>query len=110
MNKGAETAIYMDELERRGLYDRRNPTGPLPTNLRPEMNRVLEKEGLGEDAVDVVFGALVGDAFTVGGDRRLTREELERVFGERDVIDYYGFLELVGNNNINWPRYWSPGD
>lgn len=113
VNKGAETAIYMDELERRGLYDRRNPTGPLPTNLRPEMNKVLEKEGLGEDAVDVVFDALVGDAgssASAGGEKIVTREELKRVFGERDAIDYYGFLELVGNNNINWPRYWSPGD
>ena len=31
MNKGAETRVFMDELEARGLYDRRNPTGPLPT-------------------------------------------------------------------------------
>jgi len=121
VNKGAETAIYMDELERRGLYDRRNPTGPLPTNLRPEMNKVLEKEGLGEDTVDVVFDALVGAggdaggssagaATSAGGESLLTREGLERVFGERDVIDYYGFLELVPNNRINWPRYWSSGD
>lgn len=34
MNKGAETYVFMGELETRNLYDPRNPTGPLPTSLR----------------------------------------------------------------------------
>lgn len=104
----------MDELEKRGLYDRRNPTGPLPTNMRPEMNAALDGEGVGEEAVEVVFDALVGDAMggarSARGGRLLTVEELVRTFGGRDAIDYYGFLELVGDSHIQWPRYSSAGE
>ena len=101
INKGAETAYYMDELEARGLYDRRNPTGPLPTSLRPKLNAILNGEGIDDNASRVLFGALAGDFAA----EQLTKEGLSRSFGGESVIDYYGFLDLVGNSNINWPRY-----
>mmetsp|Transcript_24027 Transcript_24027/g.44131 ORF Transcript_24027/g.44131 Transcript_24027/m.44131 type:complete len:220 (+) Transcript_24027:25-684(+) len=103
INKGAETAYYMDELERRELYDRRNPTGPLPTSLRPKLNAILNKEGIEDSASNAIFRALAGDF----GAEKLTYYELDRTFQGRDAIDYYGFLDLVGNKNINWPKYSS---
>ena len=60
MNKGAETRVYMEELERRGLYDRRNPTGPLPTSLRPQLNAALQREGVNARTTDRIFDALGG--------------------------------------------------
>mmetsp|Transcript_31927 Transcript_31927/g.67124 ORF Transcript_31927/g.67124 Transcript_31927/m.67124 type:complete len:218 (-) Transcript_31927:91-744(-) len=103
INKGAETAYYMDEIERRGMYDRRNPTGPLPTSLRPKLNTILNREGIGDDTSNVIFGALAGDFDA----EQLTQDELKRTFEGRSSIDYYGFLDLVGNKNINWPKYAS---
>mmetsp|Transcript_53847 Transcript_53847/g.161119 ORF Transcript_53847/g.161119 Transcript_53847/m.161119 type:complete len:102 (-) Transcript_53847:281-586(-) len=98
MNKGAETALYMDELEERRLYDRRNPTGPLPTSLRPKINALLEREGFNDVAVDRVFSALSG------GMERITLESLKEAYRGEDALDYYGFIKLVGNENIYWPR------
>jgi len=98
MNKGAETALYMDEIERRGLFDRRDPMGPLPTSLRPEINGAIGREGVEERTVDAVFAALAG------GSAELTEAQLERVYDGRESIDYYGFVAIVGSENIKWPR------
>ena len=44
VNKGAETRhYYMEQLEAAGLYDPRNPMGPLPTSLRPASNPRLQR-------------------------------------------------------------------
>ena len=43
VNKGAETRLYMEQLEAAGLYDPRNPMGPLPTSLRPASNPRLQR-------------------------------------------------------------------
>ena len=100
VNKGAETATYMYELESRGLYDRRNPAGPLPTSLRPRLNDILNREGIDPVAAEVVFRALSG------GRDLLTDEALRETFGEgRESLDYYGFVGLVGESRISWPRY-----
>lgn len=94
MNKGAETRLYMEELEQRGLYDRRNPTGPLPTSLRPDLNRLLQQEGVSENAVNLLFDRLAaGTSGTATGDS---------LFQRRQAIDYYDFLEFLGKNSIEW--------
>ena len=98
MNKGAETALYMDELERRGFYDRRNPTGPLPTSLRPKLNEAMNNEIIDEETLYVVFQALSGDS------NDLTKDRLEKIFDGREALDYYSFVGIVGNENISWPR------
>mmetsp|Transcript_6314 Transcript_6314/g.8221 ORF Transcript_6314/g.8221 Transcript_6314/m.8221 type:complete len:216 (-) Transcript_6314:1710-2357(-) len=96
MNKGAETKVFMDQLESRGLYDRRNPAGPLPTSLRPQLNSLLNKEGVDSITVDRVYDALRGD-----GTRELEISRIRDLFGAN--MDYYGFLNLVGSNSITWP-------
>jgi hypothetical protein len=98
MNKGAETRVYMDELESRGLYDRRNPTGPLPTSLRPKLNRALQAEGIDPGVSRLAFESFGGSKGV------LTKHSLEAVFGDTDMIDYYGFLELIGKDQISWPN------
>lgn len=103
MNKSAETAVFMAELERRRLYDRRNPTGPLPTSLRPVLNAQIGEEDVDPLAVRACFRALRGD-----GDGRLTAERLAQTFrkasGGEDVLDYYSFLELVKQaTRVFWP-------
>ena len=93
MNKGAETAIYMNQLEARGLYDRRNPTGPLPTSLRPQLNRQLQAEGVSDGTLDFVFGRLAAahqGSFS------------DALFQGRETIDYYDFLEFLGKTSITW--------
>jgi hypothetical protein len=95
MNKGAETKVFMDQLEERGLYDKRNPTGPLPTSLRPQLNRVLQEEGVDPTTSDRVYQALGGR------DGRLRAEQVKQIFGSD--MDYYGFLELIGKESITWP-------
>lgn len=97
MNKGAETRVFMEELEARRLYDPRNPTGPLPTSLRPALNRQLQTEGiLDKRAIDRTYEAFVGDgsprAAMYGGDETA------------QFIDYYEFLKLFGPNSISWPK------
>merc|ERR1712071_555778 len=112
----------MDQLERRGLYDRRNPSGPLPTSLRPQLNDELMREGLNIDALNVVFDALVKNQSNDSSDGErekdmLTKKDLERIYeknqndgnGIGDVndkaLDYYGFINLIGAEKINWPNY-----
>ena len=99
MNKGAETKVYMDELERRGLYDRRNPTGPLPTSLRPKLNQQLEKENIDQYVVERAFVALNG-----GNKGDLTVEHLQETFRGHDALDYYSFLDLIGKDSVVWPQ------
>jgi hypothetical protein len=96
MNKGAETRVFMDQLEERGLYDKRNPTGPLPTSLRPQLNRVLQEEGIVDPRTsDRVFQTLGGK------DGKLAAEAVEQMFENR--MDFYGFLDLLGKDSITWP-------
>lgn len=97
MNKGAETRVYMEELERRGLYDRRNPTGPLPTSLRPKLNKVIQSETLDASVSQSVFEALGG-----GSTKTLTKQALENRVGE--TMDYYSFIDLIGKQAIEWPN------
>lgn len=98
MNKGAETKIFMDELEARGLYDRRNPTGPLPTSLRPKLNQQLEQEGIDPAVVDRVFLMFNGEK--PGG---LTYEHIREAFQGKKALDYYSFVDLFGKESISWP-------
>jgi hypothetical protein len=86
MNKGAES---------RGLYDKRNPTGPLPTSLRPTLNAALDREGVDARTSDIIFDALGG---TNG---RLESEKIAAVFSHN--LDYYGFLDLIGKESVIWP-------
>jgi hypothetical protein len=95
MNKGAETRVYMEELERRGFYDRRNPTGPLPTSLRPQLNAALQREGVKPRTTDIIFDALGG---TNG---RLEAGQISAIF--KHNLDYYGFLDLIGKDSVIWP-------
>ena len=95
MNKGAETRLYMDLLEARGLYDKRNPTGPLPTSLRPALNRLLQQEGVAPLVVDLVFERLA----TTDGKVSI---ESEALWQGREAIDYYDFLDFLGKNSITW--------
>ena len=99
MNKGAETRIFMQELELRKLYDSRNPTGPLPTSLRPVLNKKLQTEGiLDSRAIDLTY-----DAFAGGGDRATETASLDGEISD-EYIDYYDFLKIIGPNSISWPR------
>ena len=119
MNKGAETAVFMSELESRGLYDPRDPLGPLPTTQRAALNRVLDADGVDGSAADAVFRAMAR------GEPRLTRAALEAVFRDAEaatadgdgttgasraaaaappVLDYYSFLSLIGRQNVIWPQ------
>jgi hypothetical protein len=95
MNKGAETRVFMDEIERRGLYDRRNPAGPLPTSLRPQLNKALQEEGVDGRASDRVFDAMRGKH------DQLQADQVYRML--QSDMDYYGFLDLIGNDFITWP-------
>lgn len=98
MNKGAETRVFMEELESRALYDSRNPTGPLPTSLRPVLNRHLQSEGiLDARAIDLAYEALFGGSGDDNGRGLLMGEETK-------FIDYYDFLKLIGPNSISWPK------
>jgi hypothetical protein len=96
MNKGAETRVFMEELEARGLYDKRNPAGPLPTSLRPQLNSILQREGTDARTVENVFGALGGSA----GELKAT--QLRETFSSK-AIDYYDFIALIGKDAISWP-------
>jgi hypothetical protein len=99
MNKGGETRVFMEELEKRGLYDRRNPTGPLPTSLRPALNKQLQAEGLDPRAIDLVFRAFSG-----GKSNGATAAQIEKLFGGKDEMDYYDFLNIVGTESVLWPN------
>ena len=104
MNKSAETAVYMRELEQRALYDKRNPTGPLPTSLRPTLDAQMQLEPVDPTAARVCYRALAG------GGGQLTAEGLARAFRsilaeeEGDALDYYSFQALVGQSaRVVWP-------
>ena len=94
MNKGAETRLYMDQLTARGLYDARNPTGPLPTSLRPALNHILQQEGVSEAAATLLL-----ERITSGPS---SPNMMENLFQGRNAIDYYDFLEFLGKNSISW--------
>jgi hypothetical protein len=101
MNKGAETYVYLQELEARGLYDPRNPTGPLPASLRPALNRQLQDEGILESGVvDRAYEVLVGGTETQPGILRGASAG-----GGSGFLDYYEFLKLFGPNSVSWPKY-----
>mmetsp|Transcript_10631 Transcript_10631/g.29321 ORF Transcript_10631/g.29321 Transcript_10631/m.29321 type:complete len:242 (-) Transcript_10631:703-1428(-) len=95
MNKGAETRVYMEELERRGLYNPRNPAGPLPSSLRPKMNAQIQNESF---QVDRVFAAMSSDA-----ERSVIDVEQLKAKYPEGVFDYYDFLDLIGKETILWP-------
>ena len=100
MNKGAETRVYMDLLEERGLYDRRNPTGPLPSSLRPTLNKQLQQEGIDSATTHRVFEAMGGKNGQLQS-KLLRKSLLETPTG--DDLDYYGFLDLIGKETVIWP-------
>lgn len=101
VNKGAETRVFMDEIESRGLYDRRNPTGPLPTSLRPALNKKLQQEGLDARAVDLVYSAFIAGS---GDNKDLTAEQVPKIFRSGEQLDYYEFLQIIGTDAITWPN------
>jgi hypothetical protein len=96
MNKGAETRVFMKQLEERGLYDKRNPAGPLPTSLRPQLNAILQREGVDRRTTERVFGVLGG----TGGE--LSTKKLREKFSAR-AVDYYDFIDMIGKEMITWP-------
>ena len=95
MNKGAETRIYMEELQAAGLYDPRNPTGPLPTSLRPKLNALIQNKPLSEDVLDRVYSVMTG------GTGKITREDIDDLT-KSGPLDYYSFLELIGTDRVTW--------
>lgn len=107
MNKSAETALFMAALAQRGLYDPRNPAGPLPTSLRPALNTALQAEGVDAAAAHIVYRALAGGAPGGEGGASLTAQRLERTYREAtggQPLDYYSFQALVGHQaRIVWP-------
>ena len=83
INKNAETAVYMRELEQRRLYNRNDPTGPLPTSLRPALDAQLSRESINPEASKLAFRAL----------------------RNAPTLDWFSFLERIGAEKIEWPRY-----
>ena len=109
MNKSVETRLYMQLLQKEGLYDPRNPAGPLPSSLRPQLNALLQQqqqqEGLKSSTViERVYRMLLSsDRSTTG--RELSKDQLDRFFTEtvgRDTLDYYDFLRLLGPNTVSY--------
>ena len=75
MNKGAETMVFMQELESRNLYDPRNPTGPLPTSLRPNLNKALQIEGIVDPrAIDRTYEVLTVKALLAVMNKESSKE------------------------------------
>ena len=83
INKNAETAVYMSELEQRRLYNRNDPTGPLPTSLRPVLDAQLSREPISPEASKLAFRAL----------------------RDAPTLDWFSFLERIGAEQVVWPRY-----
>lgn len=96
VNKNAETAIYNIELEARGLYDPRNPAGPLPTSLRPALDASVQREPIDSAAEALVFRAFGGGA---GGLESRALDALP------DPLDWYSFLGLLPTGAVFWPQY-----
>ena len=108
MNKGAETIVFMQELEARKLYDPRNPTGPLPTSLRPNLNKALQIEGIVDPrAIDRTYQVLYGESITSTSQEGILSEGTSSSSGPfaDGFLDYYDFLKLFGPNSITWPKY-----
>ena len=84
INKNAETAVYMRELEQRRLYNRNDPTGPLPTSLRPALDAELSRESINPEASRLAFRALQNAP---------------------TPLDWFSFLERIGAEQVVWPRY-----
>eukprot|EP00978_Attheya_sp_CCMP212_P029992 scaffold108793_cov46-Attheya_sp.AAC.5 len=112
VNKGAETRVYMEELERRGMYDPRNPTGPLPTSLRPKLNQALNQEKMDPQAVSLIFRALSSSSRNnpnappqknKNDANVISATSLKDAFRGETVLDYYEFLNLIGTSSISWP-------
>ena len=83
INKNAETAVYMRELEQRRLYNKNDPTGPLPTSLRPALDAQLSRESINPEASKLAFRALQN----------------------APTLDWFSFLERIGAEQVIWPRY-----
>ena len=83
INKNAETAVYMRELEQRRLYNKNDPTGPLPTSLRPALDAQLSRESINPEASKLAFRALQNAA---------------------TPLDWFSFLERI-DADVVWPRY-----
>ena len=71
--------------EQRRLYDAHDPTGPLPTSLRPALDAQLSREPISPEAARLAFRALRDDAPA--------------------PLDWFSFLERVGAEQVVWPRY-----
>ncbi|OEU17051.1 hypothetical protein FRACYDRAFT_239654 [Fragilariopsis cylindrus CCMP1102] len=105
MNKGAETRVFMEELEDRGLYNPRNPTGPLPTSLRPALNKALQKEGiLDSRAIDITYNAFTAEANTNTDSNTVTNSKEDGDNNNGEYVDYYTFLKMIGTESISWPK------
>ena len=107
MNKGAETRLYMQELQAAGLYDPRNPTGPLPTSLRPQLNARLQQVPIESSTAERVFAALLRSAANNNNNNnhseKLTTAQLDRIFKEKNAMDYYEFIGLLGGADaVTW--------
>jgi hypothetical protein len=111
INKGAETSIYMQQLQSAGLYDPRNPTGPLPSSLRPNLNEVLQKQGLSAATVDRVYYILLDKGGKSTDNKMMTIETIDRLFqtvipeggSESSAWDYYDFVRLLGGaDSVSW--------
>jgi hypothetical protein len=105
VNKSIETRIYMTLLEQYKLYNPRDPTGPLPTSLRPKLNDILQNN----DNVDIeiihrVYAALCKDiqsttsttttTTTTTAKEGFSAKQLQNRF-KNHSMDYYEFLELI---------------
>jgi hypothetical protein len=101
MNKSAETRVFMSLLEQEGLYNPRDPTGPLPMSLRPQLNHKLEQQGIDREATKRVFNALQKE---VGGGLAspLSIDALLQQL-EQQPLDFNRFLDLLGTSSICWP-------
>ena len=105
VNKGAETMVFMQELEIRGLYDPRNPTGPLPTSLRPSLNKMLQSEGIIDPrAIDQTYGILFGSGGVGQKGILLGSGDQDQEASTTRYLDYYEFLKIFGPNSISWPK------
>jgi hypothetical protein len=107
MNKGAETRVFMEELEYRGLYNPRNPTGPLPTSLRPSLNKALQNEGiLDSRAIDITYNAFTTNTNTITNnkDDGDNNGDNNNNNNNGEYVDYYNFLKMIGTDSISWPK------
>ena len=69
--------------EQRRLYDSHDPTGPLPTSLRPALDAQLSRELISPEASKLAFRALRG----------------------APTLDWFSFLERVAAGEVVWPRH-----